>query len=211
MRFDTSIMKMDVCSQPEKAVGELYPRLANDPAIAKVLDMDRRQMDGDKAVRYIVIYYSNDSVLRTITPPLTIGERKNSAAEMAGFMKKNGNYANNVTDFLFNLGHPDILEAVIAFLRLQDNSGVFAFLSTLEQNYWENLETLNNKLDSKDDTDKVKQLDLKNKLRQQCKELLADIEEFTNKFYGNSLEIRAEIERKRKEASVELDINKIVL
>ena len=211
MKFDTSGMKMDVCSQPEKAVGELYPRLANDPAIAKVLDMDRRQMDGEKAVRYIVIYYSNDSVLRTLTPPLTIGERKNAAAEMAGFSKKNGNFATNVTDFLFNLGHPDILEAVVAFLRLQDNSGVFAFLNTLEQNYWENLETLNNKLDSKDDTDRVKQLDLKNKLRQQCKELLADIEEYTNKFYGNSLEIRAEIERKRKEASIELDINKIVL
>jgi len=90
-----------------------------------------------KLVKYVIFLYSEDTVLN-IRPLRELKDRKQRAAILSGFMYRKGSvdFPKTIDDMVFNLGWESFFNVVMEYYQYQ--SPVWAEISTLQQQIWEN-------------------------------------------------------------------------
>jgi len=212
-QWPTKGMDMDIALLKEgESCIEKWPRLLEDKDFAAVFGKKKiNEMETDIMLRYVIIFYSHDSYLRKQIPKPSLRERKVQAAKLAGFrLMDNGKFTKNVEAKLLTMGDPAIVKAIVAFLKMQDSTGVLAMLTSIEENFWANIAHIMMAPDTSDDDKKlVETQEKKAKLIANNEKMLSQIEFYTNKMYNNDREVRSEIETAMEDFKKEVVVDDI--
>ena len=139
-----------------------------------------------KLLRYLVAMYSYDSFLNT-RPPTPLEERKQKALAFAGIKA-----SADVNSGLVAVGNDIVLAMIQDYLIAQRNT-LWTEIATTEQQYEEAVRL---RLKPMDDSVTTSELNKKDALRKNCKEMQTDLENFYKKFYIDHNDVRDAVRRK---------------
>ena len=144
-----------------------------------------KDLDIVKAIRYMVLLYSEDSVLNT-RPPMPLEERQIRAVQLAGLKLYDNQPVKSVQMFLIQLDSRAIFEFIFEFLTKQKKF-VWQEIITLETQILENQKLRMKPVDVED----LGGFEKKGKLTIMNKDWYNSLKEFYNEFYGDNQQLRA--------------------
>lgn len=134
--------------------------------------------------KYIIYLYSGDTYLNKVRIPLE--ERKKKALLHAGFkMNDLGEFDGEVMNFVYNLGSEEVLTMVHDYLRFQNDS-VWTEIVISETEVDEATKIRLRPMESED----KKSADLKQRLREQCREINSYLETLYKRFYNDHTDVK---------------------
>jgi len=140
-------------------------------------------IDPVRVAKFIVLLYSEDSILNT-RPPKSFDERQAIAAKRSGFEPKDGKFDPSVQINLFDLADAHVFEFVFEYLTKQKKM-LWIDIITLESQMLENVRVrLSPVTDAKAAAEKDKLLNMFGKHR-------TKLGDYYDEFYGDNDQIRA--------------------
>ncbi len=213
----TSEMRFDVCaimhSEDKKPPTLIIPKEGIEHVHTKVLDkypqlksiksfteykgISKGGLDSDKVIRYIIILYSEDSPLsKKPLPPLE--ERKYRAADLAGFKrdKKTDDFNENIVEQLFLLGDDEVIDMAMGYLQYL-HSDLWIEINIIAQELEEYRRIRITPVNADADKDLLTAIEKKDKLRVSSGNMVKQLKEYTDIFYGDSLDLKSKSQKKR--------------
>lgn len=178
------IMFIDVDKIPVgKDVITSVPELFDIPSWKKY----KGRFDRNKLARYILIIYNKDHQLNKSRIPFP--ERKKKALALAGFSNRDGVFDEQVTEFIYWLKSPDVVEMAHDYLRLQGEP------------FWTEIILIEHELD---ESNKIRLTPIdhfskdiqgfakgaKSKLREESMGMVKSLDELYKKFYGDATDVK---------------------
>lgn len=194
----TEGMSIDVLSyMGKKHLLEECPELKDIKGIANYLSTPDRDGYRNKVVIYIILLYSQDSILNKLTQ-LSLRERKMKAAEYAELPKdKKGEFTRRVSKDIFELNGDGVVECIFDYLKYQNNY-LWTLICTnealLDQYTYSMFKTIEMDDAKKENEALVKKRDMRKEMR----EITQDLKEFYKEFYKDHKDVKDhEVTKKR--------------
>jgi hypothetical protein len=186
----TKDMVFDVMSVPKgQDVIFNMPELGNIESFKMYPGTPGGELNRDLVVKYVVILYSQDSILNKRIR-VELEERKYKAADLAGFERnKKGEFHPNIISKLFNLESDYIVRMIVDFLIIQNNI-LWTEICTTEQEYAENLRLRFEAIEEDKDKDKYTAAKTKGAVRELCKGILKDLDEYYSRFFKDNDDVK---------------------
>jgi len=140
-------------------------------------------------VKYIVLLYSEDSFLNQ-TPPLSLAERRRSAAKIAKLPQVEGQYTAMVKDAVFDLGNSFIFKFIFEYL-IRERSHLWQDIITLETQMLENQMLRMRPLDEDKGKDELRAFKDKDAMSEMYKKWRRQLSDLYDEFYGKNEKLRA--------------------
>ena len=147
------------------------------------------QLDVVQVTKFIVLLYSEDSVLNT-RPTKALDERQARAAKMAGFIPKNNRFASKVQINLFDLSDAHIFSFIFEYLT-KGKKFLWQDIITLETQMLENQKLRMRPVAEEKGKDDLSASAAKDKMLDLLKKWRAQLEEYYDEFYGDNEKLRA--------------------
>ncbi len=158
------------------------------------------QLNRDKVVKYIIMVYSYDSFLNK-KPMKPLEERKCIAHDIAGFKRiRNGRIDANIRTKLFDLEENKHIYSMVMDFLIYQNHPLWADICVTEQEYEEYLRKRLAPIKTFKD-DPKKELDAsekKDKLREACKRMRADLIGYYTEFFLDHTDVRKKLTKEFK-------------
>lgn len=149
--------------------------------------------DRNRIIRYIMYFYDPNSEL--IEDIQDHRKRQEAAAEEAGIVRKpSGKFADDVVD-MFDMKNEEVNEMIFDFLKIIDDK-TWTILKVNEMNFWELTRLIADPIDGKDSKTILEAAEKKRKLREELKAIVADIETYSKKMFGDSEQLQAKAKKK---------------
>jgi hypothetical protein len=156
------------------------------PLIESLTDLG---LDVYASMRYIVLLYSEDSLLN-VRPPIPLEERQIRALDMAGFKLNDGRPSEEVSLYLMTLQDRRVFEFIFEYLARQKKF-VWQEIITLETRIMENQMLRLRPVDEKSGKDEMVAFEKKGALTKMYKEWYGSLKETYDDFYGDNENVRA--------------------
>jgi hypothetical protein len=216
----TEGMKYDVCSIPEERIEKKkkgvptlmtnkpveirettvfgrYPDLRRVEAFVEYPENSSEHLNKEKVLKYIIILYSEDSVLNKDMRQATLEEKMYQAAEYAGFKQMSvGDYSDEIKSKLFLLTDPSILNAIHGYLEFQ-YSDIWSEMVIIDHELMEYRRIRMAPVTDTKDKDVIAAVEKKDKLRASCLEMIKQKEAYEKVFYGDDTNLKSKAKKKR--------------
>jgi hypothetical protein len=146
-----------------------------------------REIDVVKLAKYVILLYSEDSILN-VKPPMGLEERQSRATSLAGFKLYDNQPVAIVKRFLIDLESRQIFEFIFEFLTKQKKF-VWQEIITLETQLLENQRLRMRPVD--EEKGELAAFEKKGKLTILYKDWYTNLKEMYNEFYGDNENVRA--------------------
>lgn len=148
-----------------------------------------REIDIIKLVKYVIVLYSEDSILN-VRPPMSLEERQMRAVQIAGFKTYDNEPVKIVRQFLVDLDSREIFEFIFEYLTKQKKF-IWQEIISLETQLLENQKLRMRPVDEEKGKDEMAAFEKKGKLTVLYKEWYTALKEAYNDFYGDNDNVRA--------------------
>jgi hypothetical protein len=197
----TESMKYDVCAITGDVLNAI-PTLDSMSSFKAYPGSTRGELNRDSVVKYVVLMYSQDSILNQ-KPPIDLPERKLKAAELAGFERgSSGSFRKSIVDKLFNLKSNYVLDMVFDYLKHQNNH-IWTEICTNEQELDEYTRRRLTPVSDEKDKDEMAALEKKDKFRASCKAIIKDLDEYYSRFFQDHEDVKEKVKSEKKFYKIE--------
>lgn len=164
--------------------------IKNIKAFVKFLENKNKSDFRNKVVAYIVLLYSQDSILNKPSQ-LSLRDRKFQAAEYVEFPKgKTGDFTQMVIDDVFDLKDQDVVECVLDYLQYQ-NSQLWTLICTHEALFDQYTASMFKNIEIKDDPKKEGDAMVKKKeMRKEMSEIHQDLKTLYKEFFKDHKDVK---------------------
>lgn len=185
----TKDMRIDILSGiKEKYLTEALPILKKINGIYNFYTANDTGLETNKVIAYIVILYSQDSILNQEPMP-SLEERQLKSADLAGFKRTaSGEHLKKMTDILFPLDNDGLQKMVLDFLIFQNNMLWDEIVIDEQYRYTLMKEMLSESNDSKS-KDRTATLEKKSKLRDEITKIRLALDERYKEMFRDAAEL----------------------
>ncbi|MDX1628595.1 MAG: hypothetical protein R3345_07840 [Fulvivirga sp.] len=191
MQKITSVEEMSINPETivdEAAFNSIFSKYQSRENFVQSLEL-KGKLNLLKTAKYIVLLYSEDSVLNE-RPPLTLKERQIKALKMAGFKLKDNKPNQLVEKCLIQLQDRHIFEFIFEFLK-RNKRFVWQEIISLESQMLENQQLRMRPVAEEKGAEELRAFERKDKLTEMYKRWEKELKAAYNEFYGDNENVRA--------------------